>query len=74
MVLAYRRLGLLAGDPEGRRKHGIWDPEAVHQRLGLVADLAAQALTCRVVAFPRVEEIRPCSWNQPRSRSITSSA
>ena len=28
-------------------------------------------LTERVIAFARVEEMRPCSWNQARSRSIS---
>ena len=35
---------------------------------------AQSSLTWRVIAFARVEEIRPCSWNQARSRSISASA
>ena len=35
---------------------------------------AHSVLTARVTAFARVDEIRPCSWNQARSSSIVASA
>ena len=74
--LGHRRCGWprRPGRPIGAARTSSGMPNASTSSTASGRSAPQSWLTWRVTAFARVEEMRPCSWNQARSRSIVARA